>query len=92
MLVRGVEQSRGVQAVYQFSEPLETSHNLQRIPAFSVGYRRFFPSSQWLRQRGRRSWRQKDFQLVSLDGAAYFAVEERRDVVVEHVLMFIAPR
>jgi len=33
----------------------------------------------------------KDFQLVSIAGAAYFAVEERRDVVVEHVLKFFAP-
>jgi hypothetical protein len=32
VFIGGVEQSRRVQAVDQFSEPLETSHDLQRIP------------------------------------------------------------
>jgi hypothetical protein len=43
VFIGGVEQSRRVQAVDQFSEPLETSHDLQRIPAFTVAYRGFLP-------------------------------------------------
>jgi pimeloyl-ACP methyl ester carboxylesterase len=33
-----------------------------------------------------------DFQLVFPDGAAHAIVEERPDVVVEHVLALFAPR